>query len=354
MRKAFTTTATLALAAVLSTAAAQARVLEPIASRMDGQRLAVDWQAKGGVDVYLAQRPDAPLKSAHLLARDQRKGHVVLTAPAAPRAYVLLRDRADGTVTTVAERMLPLAQGSNFRDIGGYPAAEGKTVRWGQIYRSGATAMLSDQDIAQVRRLGLVSMIDLRSDEERRLAPSRMVGTVRQDAVPYSMMALFAGSKGATANGGAVYRQFPTLLAPQVRMVFAALKAHAGPVEYNCSAGQDRTGFMTALILSALGTPRAVILRDYELSTALRRPEWEMPHIDPAKAQDPVAKLFAGYQSNPAMARPQPLHDGQGRPFLASAFDAIDEHWGSVEAYLADQAGVGPAEIAALRKAYTE
>ncbi len=333
-----------------------ARAHDAIASRSDAATLLVDWHASGPVDVYLATRHDAPLASARPVARAVRSGHAKVRAAATPRPYVLLRDRSDGRVTTVAERMLPLAQGSNFRDLGGYPAADGKTVRWGLIYRSGATPLLSPADIAMVRGLGLTTMVDLRSDEERRLAPTRLAGHIHQDAVPYSMMALFAGNHGkVTGNGGALYRQFPTLLAPQVRLVFDRLKAHAGPIEYNCSAGQDRTGFMTALILSALGTPRAVILQDYDLSTALRRPEWEMPRIDAATAaSDPVARLFAGYQANPAMARPQPLHDPDGRTFLASALDEIDTRYGSVEGYLDKVAGVGAADIAALRKAYTE
>ncbi|WP_179506370.1 MULTISPECIES: tyrosine-protein phosphatase [unclassified Sphingomonas] len=346
----------LGLGLVLAASPALARVHDAIVSRVDGGALVVDWQAKGPVDVYLATRPDAPLKAARLVRAGVRGGHARFMAPASPRPYLRLRDRADGTVMTVAERLLPLAQGSNFRDLGGYPAADGKTVRWGLLYRSGATPLLSDRDVALVRGLGLTSMVDLRSDEERRLAPTRLAGQVHQDAVAYSMMALFAGAQGGKmpSNGGALYRNFPTLLAPQVKLVFDRLKAHAGPIEYNCSAGQDRTGFMTALILSALGTPRDVILRDYDLSTALRRPEWEMPKIDAAKATDPVAKMFAGYQANPAMARPQPLHDPDGRPFLASALDEIDSRYGSVEAYLAQVAGVSPADIAALRRTYTE
>ncbi|GHC95611.1 tyrosine-protein phosphatase [Novosphingobium pokkalii] len=333
-----------------------ARAQQAIASRVDGRTLVADWQARGPVDVYLATRPDGPLAQARLIARGVRSGHATVRAGTSPRPYLRLRDRADGTVVTVAERWLPLAQGSNFRDLGGYPAADGKTVRWGLIYRAGATPLLTPADVAQVRGLGLATMVDLRSDEERRLAPTRLAGQVHQDAVPYSMMALFAGAQGGKmpSNGGALYRQFPTLLAPQVRLVFDRLKAQAGPIEYNCSAGQDRTGFMTALILAALGTPRAVILRDYDLSTALRRPEWEMPKIDAAKASDPVAKMFAGYQANPAMARPQPLHDPDGRPFLASAMDEIDARYGSVEGYLEKVAGVTAADIAMLRKAYTE
>jgi hypothetical protein len=183
-----------------------ARVQEAIASRVDGRTLVADWQARGPVDVYLATRPDGPLAQARLVARGVRSGHATVRAGTSPRPYLRLRDRADGTVVTVAERWLPLAQGSNFRDLGGYPAADGKTVRWGLIYRAGATPLLTPADVAQVRGLGLATMVDLRSDEERRLAPTRLAGQVHQDAVPYSMMALFAGAQGGKmpSNGGAL------------------------------------------------------------------------------------------------------------------------------------------------------
>jgi hypothetical protein len=99
-------------------------------------------------------------------------------------------------------------------------------------------------------------MVDLRSDEERRLAPTRLAGQVHQDAVSYSMMALFAGAQGGKmpSNGGRSVASSHAAGAAG-RLVFDRLKAQAGPIEYNCSAGQDRTGFMTALILAALGTP---------------------------------------------------------------------------------------------------
>ena len=72
--------------------------------------------------------------------------------------------------------LLPLEHSSNFRDIGGYPAAGGKHVRWGMIFRSGATPLLTDADQAAVAKLHLANMVDLRSDEERQLAPSKIYG----------------------------------------------------------------------------------------------------------------------------------------------------------------------------------
>src|SRR3546814_7695541 len=70
----------------------------------------------------------------------------------------------------------------------------------------------------------------------------------------------------------AVYRDFPQQLVPQLRVLFDTLLAKEGPVVYNCSAGQDRTGFATAMIMSALGVPREVIYKDYLLSTGYRKP----------------------------------------------------------------------------------
>src|SRR3546814_12094115 len=89
---------------------------------------------------------------------------------------------------------------------------------------------------------------------------------------------------------GAVYRDFPQQLVPQLRVLFDTLLAKEGPVVYNCSAGQDRTGFATAMIMSALGVPREVIYKDYLLSTGYRKPLYELPKIDPRSEERRVGK----------------------------------------------------------------
>lgn len=244
------------------------------------------------------------------------------------------------------ERVVALEGGSNFRDVGGYPAADGKQVAWGKIYRSGGQALLTPADLEKVKALDLANMVDLRSDEERVLAPSRIDG-VPYTAIGYSMrnLNLAGGIEG-------VYRAFPTGMAPQLKQVFAKLLRDEQPLAYNCSAGQDRTGFVTAMVLSALGTPRDVIIQDYHLSTQYRRPQNEMPPIDAAiAAKDPVAGMFAGYQQDPVA---KPLYTADGTSYLTIAFDEIEKRWGSVDNYLKTEIGVGPQEIARLRALYTE
>lgn len=346
-----------ALGLLLASGTGRADVVQnPVVERLSVDKVAVRWSDRDPVDVYVTTKPDASSKDATLVSDDDRDGTAEVMLAARPRQYLLLRDTRSGKAVIVAERLVPLVQGSNFRDIGGYSAADGKHVRWGMIYRSGATPLLTDTDRGVVASLRLANLIDLRSNEERVLAPGRIDG-VPYSAVGYSMADMMP-TDPSKLNGrtmGSLYREFPTFLAPQLRIVFAKLLDREGPVAYNCSAGQDRTGFVTAMILSALGASRETIIADYHLSTTYRRPEYEMPKIDlAAHAGDPVAKLFAQGQQHPGGARPQPLKSADGTAYLSEALTTIEQRWGSIDAYLAKEIGVDEADITLLRQTYLE
>jgi protein-tyrosine phosphatase len=337
-------------ACALAALAAPALAQQADVARIAPDRVEVSWTGAKAVDLYRLDRPGAPLAPELLVSANDRDGHETVTLPAGSRALFAVRDHASGKVIHIAERLIPLEQGSNFRDIGGYPAAEGKTVRWGLIYRSGATPLLSDNDRVTISKLGLANLVDLRSDEERQLAPPRIDG-VRYSAIGYSLGAMMPKNAAELRNGAELYRNFPQFFAPQLKLVFELLEKGDGPLQFNCSAGQDRTGFTAAMVLSALGTPREVIVADYLKSTALRRPEFEMPHFDPAAFPgNPVAQLFAAHPDSAAT----PLVEADGTPFLAGAFAEIEARWGSVDAYLQQEVGLTPERIAALRARYTE
>ncbi|HKP77987.1 MAG TPA: tyrosine-protein phosphatase [Phenylobacterium sp.] len=325
------------------------------AERVAPDRVLVTWSDNDPVDVFVTDRPDAGVADAKLVSDDNRTGRFELPAGPTARPYILLRDGGDGRVARVAERVLPLQQGSNFRDLGGYAAAGGKRVRWGMIFRSGATPMLTGSDLAMIKALGLKDLVDLRSSEERSLAPTRIEG-VRYTAVGYSMGQLMGPSAPlGDERMRSAYRQFPTLLAPQLKVLFEELLAGAGPVAYNCSAGQDRTGFATALVLSALGTPRDVIIADYHLSTTYRRPEFEMPRLDPAaQPANSTGAFFARLQQDGSYRTPRPLLDSQQHSYLEAALAEVESRYGSVEAYLDKELGVNAADLAKLRAMYLE
>jgi protein-tyrosine phosphatase len=347
----------LALAAVSIASPGWAGTIEGAdVQRAGPDKLTIVWHDSDPVDLFVTADPASGVIGAKLLSDDDDDGRYVLDRAGTERRFFLLRDEKTEQIVTVAERLLPLQQGSNFRDIGGYPAAGGKHVRWGLIYRSGASPMLTDADVQQVHSLGLTKLVDLRSSEERALAPTRIDG-VPYAAFGYSMASLNSapGKPMTFKNGGAIYRNFPTLLAPQLRILFADLLKNAGPVAYNCSAGQDRTGFVTAMVLSALGTPREVIYQDYHLSTRYRQPANEMPWINlAAHPNNAAAEMFARSQNDPRGRVLQPLKEADGTPFLAAAFDEIEKRWGSVDAYLDQEIGVDSGEIEQLRAIYLQ
>ena len=332
----------------------------PAVERAAPEKIVVRWKSDHPVDVFLATRPDAPVGKARLAMRADRDNayQADWTDPARP--YVILRDGTDGQVVRVAERLLPLDRGSNFRDIGGYPGADGKHVRWGLIYRTAAAPMLDDADYRYISRLGIREDIDLRTVEERQIAPDHLGQrtSARYFAIDYPGGAIFGrmstpgSSRGAAAD---LYREWPISLAPQYREIFRELLRHDGAVAYHCSAGQDRTGLATALVLAALGVPRDVILEDYHLSTADRRPENEIPPIRPGEYPgNIVADFYLKRQDAGVSMAPRPLYDAMGHAYLQHSFDEIEAKWGSVDNYLDKVLGVDAARIAKLRALYLE
>jgi protein-tyrosine phosphatase len=352
-----------ALMLVAFVAAPAARALEnPTLERTAPDAVSLHWKSAGPVDIYVAAAPDADFAHARLLAKADGAGAYTAANLDPARPYFILEDETDGSVARVADRLLPLQMGSNFRDLGGYPAAGGKHVRWGVIYRTAAEPMLSEADYAYLRGLGLKATIDLRSLDERRAVPDTFpehLG-VRYYATDYSGQEIFGRLLAPPTTAPATpvvsaYRSWLVSLAPQYREIFHQLLEDQGAVSYHCSAGQDRTGVATALILTALGVPREVILQDYHLSTADRRPEYEMPKLDPAKYPgNSYVAFVARMQAAGAMPKPRPLLDEHGAALLQQTFDEIDAHWGGVEAYLDKELGVGPKDIARLRAIYLE
>jgi protein-tyrosine phosphatase len=346
--------------ALLCPMLARATIQTPLVERVAADRLAVRWQSADPVNVYVAMRPDASLKQARLLVRADRDGAYEASAPGPGRPYYILRDVRDGDIVHVAERLLPLEHGSNFRDVGGYPAADGKHVRWGMIYRSGATPMLTSADNRYIAQLGIGSIIDLRSVEERQIAPDALAARLHArylaNDYPASLVFPKLDDKGAPVPGQILtsYRTWLTSLAPQYRALFQQLLARRGAVNVHCSAGQDRSGVATALVLSALGVPRGVILDDYMLSTQDRRPEYEMPPVDPKAYPGNLVATFYAKVRTTSTPKPRRLVDADGKPYLQQTFDEIDAHWGSVEAYLDQVLGVDRQAIEKLRAIYLE
>jgi len=331
---------------------APALALDPVQVEPSGDSaLHITWKDSHPVDIALSDQP-GPAKGLRIVSRRNASGDATVPVATHRRTYVLLRTKGSQQWQVFGERSVQLEKGSNFRDLGGFTGAGGKHVRWGAIYRSGAMPLLTDNDYALLTGLHIGSIIDLRSLEEREIAPDQLddrTGALFL-ANDYSFRGLMAGMAGRKEY---LYQGTELRLAPQYRMIFRRLLASDGAVLFHCSAGQDRTGVAAALVLSALGVDRKTIVEDYHRSTALRRPEFEMPEIDPAAF--PGNPIVAYYATGRAKGgRPEPLYSASGVSHLVQFFEVLDRDYGGPEGYLKSQLGIGPAEIARLRALYLQ
>ncbi|MBA4353769.1 MAG: protein-tyrosine-phosphatase [Novosphingobium sp.] len=350
MRKIFATAASIVVLASTTPAAAidSANVI-----RVDAGHVAIEWNDADPVTVLATADPAGAPEKANVITRRNRSGRVLVEAPANRTRYFILQDGGDGSVRHVAERVLPLEQGSNFRDAGGYATADGRQVVWGRIYRSGAMPLLTEADYALLTTLKIATIVDLRSTDERMIAPTMLDD--RTGAMflsnDYSLKPLMAGF--AKSGGEYVYAGMGNMLKPQLKAIFHSLLKAEGPVMYHCSAGQDRTGIATALVLSALGVERKTIMADYHLSTELRRPQFEMPPLDPADwPGNPIVPYYVASMKKPGGPKAEPLFTPKGQSHLAQLFEVIDRDYGGVEGYLAKELGIGKPEIERLRALY--
>jgi protein-tyrosine phosphatase len=234
-------------------------------------------------------------------------------------------------------RAVPFSAMFNFRDVGGYTGLDGRTVRWGRLYRSDSLHRIEETDREAFGALGVRTVVDLRRPHEvsrdgrvpdyvglayRHIHPEHR----EWDEVPYDE------SRGLARYLAERYLDLAETGGTGIASALGVIAdADAAPLVVHCVAGKDRTGVVCALTLSLLGVADAEIAEDYALSTAAseRFTAW-------LRAQVPdTAPLPPAFLASPVEAM---------LLFLAG----LRERHGSVEAYVLE-AGLSRGEITAMR-----
>lgn len=231
-------------------------------------------------------------------------------------------------------RIVRLEGAHNFRDIGGYRVADGRTVATGLVYRAGSLAHLTEEDTQIITRLDIRVVCDFRTNGERLHRPSRLpvepkieLWSHDHDISPGNLLQAMSGPGASPANSREIMLDLYRKLAFQHAEAFAAvfrLIAHGPlPLVFHCTAGKDRTGTAAALLLDWLGVPRPDIIADYALTDLFLEQGLQL-----------VMKDFGASLLPPdEMAKWTPLMRAD-TAYIETMFATVEAAHGSVAAYL--------------------
>jgi protein-tyrosine phosphatase len=215
----------------------------------------------------------------------------------------------------------------NFRDLGGYRTEDGLEVGWRRLFRADGLNRLTEADHTQLRDLGVNTVVDLRTVEE-----AEQRGRFPVDQVPVRYVDLPLTDVLPTTEEMPSWREASYVAwryslmvsegSPALTGAFTALASQdALPAIVHCSAGKDRTGVLSALVLAFLGVPDETIVEDYALSAPamerlLDRLKEEYPdaveeveryapavlQVLPETMEEFLASMRAEYGTYPALA----------------------------------------------------
>jgi protein-tyrosine phosphatase len=309
--------------------------------------------AHAGGTVFAGDAPDR-IDRGRPIARLTAAERIELPSlPAADRHFFAVIG-ADGHEDVIAERLLSLDGTQNFRDLGGYPVAGGGRVRWGRVFRSDSLSELSDADLARLERIGLRLVCDFRGDAEVAEEPNRLAGRPAIDywrqplgdhsVQPSEWRRRFESGDLGDVDAAWLTRSYRGMIDDSAATLGAVLRRLARdgglPAVLHCTAGKDRTGVASALLLLLLGVPRELVLEDYALTGLYTG--------DRIRAAE---RFFSGRGIEPSGVR---ALLGSEPSTLAGALDHLDDAHGGAERWARERATLSVAELDALRVALLE
>src|SRR5579859_6412456 len=151
------------------------------------------------------------------------------------------------------DRSFPFEAVFNFRDLGGYATRDGRMVRWRTLFRADGLNRLTEEEAEQLRGLGIVTVIDLRTVEElaRGRAPERLAGAFHH--LPMFDVVPDWSAEPDVASPTFLADRYVEMLESGRDAVARALQVLADPSSlpavFHCAAGKDRTGIVAAVVL---------------------------------------------------------------------------------------------------------
>ena len=229
---------------------------------------------------------------------------------------------------------------NNFRDLGGYPASGGRSVRWRVLFRADALHHLTPRGVVQLRDdLGIEHVVDLRSSGEIRMDGR---GRLEDEPLRIEHLPLFDGDVSEEDHRAADdmtlgdrYYLMLRFASDPIARIFESLAAATAPAVFHCAAGKDRTGVISAVLLGALGVPDEFIVADYAASR-----EGLDAIVERLMQSEGYREMFSALPPDTLHAEPETM---------ITLLDRVRREWGSMGGYL-ESIGVDAAAQGALSR----
>jgi protein-tyrosine phosphatase len=237
------------------------------------------------------------------------------------------------------ESFTPVLSGQhNFRDLGGVPSKDGRTVRQGLLFRSGDLHSITDRDIQTLSDLGLAMIIDFRSPRECAKRPHRLIPGVRETILlpifdaPRDLAARYVGEGNGEGLSQLLVHEYERIVTNYVNEYRQFLHAVAHnpnvPLVFQCSAGKDRTGLAAIFLLTAMDVAMEDILADYFVTNVYAQ----------AHAREIIGILDKDGHNGELM---RPMLEVR-QEYLDAAFSTINRKYGSLADYVFGELGAEP------------
>lgn len=265
---------------------------------------------------------------------------------------------------------IPLTAIPNARDLGGYKTLEGKRIKPKKLIRSGTLGALIEEDIRiLVENYNLKTIIDLRTDAERSQNPDPEIPgvvsyhnpilrdetfgitkesekTLSKEEFDYSEMLLnhvkmMGENEDSLASLYAEFVESEYALEHYRKFLLYVLEQEEGAILWHCTAGKDRVGTSTAILLRILGVDMETIFNDFLLTNEFLKEQTEqiVKQVSEKTTDERVLKLVAKL-------------NGVDKSYLEAFFDTIEKDYGSFDEFIRTKMNMTGDKIHKLKEKY--
>lgn len=298
------------------------------------------------VEIFMSDNDSIFPSNASYTAHSNDYIAVIENTPENMETRKFFRVKIGKTISpSVSNRFFELDSIQNFRDLGGYVSSGKHRIHWGKIFRSGSFSRMTEDDKMELDKLGLKTIIDLRSKDAKARQPRKDINA-KHVRIPistngYSSMAQKV-LDGQFLRGDAIvytqdsYRDMVTNFTKEYAEFFDYLcDENNYPLVYYCFLGKDQSGLATFFILKALDIPTDVIEEDYMASHI---------GINTIKSVKDADSLTESRQEAFTMLTKTDL------AFLKYGISCIKEKHGSIEEYMLKELKITPEKKEKLKR----